>query len=63
MVGYILRLEADARRNLPGLEYIVAIQIQDSPSLGKAIAQGRHLHCRKQAGRKFPESLCCAQIR
>ena len=40
MVGYILRLEADARRNLPGLEYIVAIQIQDSLSLGKAIAQG-----------------------
>ena len=40
MVGYILRLEADARRNLPGLEYIVAIQIQDGLSLGKAIAQG-----------------------
>lgn len=35
MVGYILRLEADARRNLPGLEYIVAIQIQDSLSLAK----------------------------
>ena len=30
MVGYILRLEADARRNLPGLEYIVAIQIQET---------------------------------
>ena len=40
MVGYILRLEADARRDLPGLEYIVAIQIQDGLSLGKAIAQG-----------------------
>ena len=30
MVGYILRLEADARRDLPGFEYIVAIQIQDA---------------------------------
>lgn len=39
MVGYILRLEADARRDLPGLEYIVAIQIQDGLP-GKAIAQG-----------------------
>ena len=63
MVGYILRLEADARRNLPGLEYIVAIQIQDGLYPWQSHSARRHLHCRKLAGRKFPESLCCAQIR
>ena len=63
MVGYILRLEADARRNLPGLEYIVAIQIQDGLSLGKAIAQGGIYIAGNRQVVNSPESLCCAQIR
>ena len=40
MIGYVLCPEADARRDLPCFEYIVAIQIQYSLSFGKSIAQG-----------------------
>ena len=58
MVGCdILRLEADARRDLPGLEYIVAI---DSDGLSWQSHSARRLHTAGNRQAVNSESLCCA---
>lgn len=49
MVRHMLRLEADARRNLPRFKDVVAIDIQDGFILGKTVAQGGiHVARRRQ---------------
>ena len=49
MIRHILRLEADAGRNLSRLKNVVAVEVEDGFVLGEAVAQGNiHIARRRQ---------------